>query len=103
MDTRYCGGTLAFFFKPEHKSDDTKKAPTSAEDQMTYRELFHLKFHEGVTTEELRRRYPDKIHKVTEVALLDVPEEILREVVFEEEVLRRLMRLKRRLGRELAG
>ncbi|MBI3306624.1 MAG: hypothetical protein HYZ84_02290 [Candidatus Omnitrophica bacterium] len=63
---------------------------------MTYQELFYLKFKKGVSTYELVKRYPDEIERVNEVALLDVPETTLREIIHEEKVLMRLMRLKRK-------
>lgn len=68
---------------------------------MTYRELCYLKFKEGISTYELVRRYPEEIERVNEVALLDVPEATLREIIREEKILLRLMRLKRKFfGKE---
>lgn len=63
---------------------------------MTYQKLFYLKFKKGVSTYELVRRYPDEIERVSEVALLDLPDSTLREIIREEKALRRLMRLKKR-------
>ena len=62
---------------------------------MTYRKLFDLKFKKGLTTHDLVRRFPENLDQISEIALMDVPEEILREVVKEEDALMRLMRLKR--------
>lgn len=73
-----------------------KPSPFLEEVTMTYAELFQLKFKKGLSTYELVRRYPDQIERVTEVALLDVPETVLREIISEEARLLRLIRLKRR-------
>ena len=62
---------------------------------MTYRELFDLKFKKGLSTYELVQRYPEDIARVSEVALLDVPEEILKSILQNQKDLERLMRLKR--------
>lgn len=67
---------------------------------MTYQELFDLKFKKGLSTYELVRRYPEEIERVNEVALLDVPEATLREIIREEKILTRLMRLKRKFLRQ---
>lgn len=64
---------------------------------MTYRELFNLKFKKGFSTYELVRRYPEEIHRVSEIALLDVPEQTLRKILREEKIFNRLIRLKRKL------
>jgi len=64
---------------------------------MTYQRLYDLKFRKGVSTYELMRRYPRHIKRVSEVALLDIPDATLREIIREEKTLCRLMRLKRRL------
>ena len=64
---------------------------------MTYQELFDLKFKMGLSTYELVRRFPDEIERVSEVALLDLPEATLREIIREEEALARLIKLKKRL------
>jgi len=65
---------------------------------MTYRRLFHLKFVKGISTYELVQRFPRAIDRVSAVALLDVPEATLREVIKEEKELNRLMKLKKRFG-----
>lgn len=59
-----------------------------------YEELIDLKYRKGVTTYELLRRFPGQIERVSEVALLQVPDEILREIVREKETLERLLGLK---------
>ena len=63
---------------------------------MTYQELCYLKFKKGISTYELVKRYPDEIKRVNEVALLDVPESTMREIIHEEKILTRLMRLKKK-------
>ncbi len=63
---------------------------------MTYEKLFYLKFKKGVSTYELVQRFPKDIERVSEVALLDLPEETLRKIIQEESALLRLMRLKRK-------
>lgn len=68
------------------------------EASMTYDQLFQLKFREGISTYELVKRYPADIQRVSEMALLEVPEETLKEIVKEEKILSRLKRLKRRFG-----
>lgn len=64
---------------------------------MTYQQLFDLKFKMGLSTYELVRRFPDEIERVSEVALLDLPEATLREIIREEAAFERLMKLKKRL------
>ena len=63
---------------------------------MTYEELLYLKFKKGIWTYDLVRQFPDDIARVSEVALLDVPEATLRQVVIEEKTLNKLKRLKRK-------
>ena len=66
---------------------------------MTYQKLFDLKFKQGVSTYELARRYPAQLNRVSEIALLEVPEETLKEIVKEEKEFDKLMRLKKRFSR----
>ena len=68
---------------------------------MTYDKIFKLKYKQGLSTYELIRRYPSEINRVNEIALLDVPDSTLRQVVREESALIRLMRLKRRFAKFL--
>ena len=63
---------------------------------MTYKRLFDLKYKKGLTTYELFRRFPESAVRVSEVALLEVPEVTLRSIVREEKEFSRLMRLKKR-------
>lgn len=62
-----------------------------------YETLFDLKYRQGVPTHELVHRFPEHIDRVNEVALLDIPENTLREVVPEKETLERLITLKKHL------
>ena len=66
---------------------------------MTYQRLFYLKFKKGLSSCELIQRFPEHIHRVSEVALLDVPEQTLKEIIREEKAFNRLMRLKRKYSR----
>lgn len=68
---------------------------------MTYEELFTLKFKKGFSTYELVRRFPEDVERVSELALLDVPEAILRQILGEEEAFNRLMKLKKKFSRFL--
>lgn len=65
---------------------------------MTYEKLFYLKFKKGLSTFELSRLYPEAIDRVSEVALADVPESTLREILKEKRDYDRVMWLKRRFG-----
>ena len=66
---------------------------------MTYEQLFYLKFKKGVSTYELVQRFPDAIERVSEVALLDLPEPTLKEMLGGEKTFHRLMRLKRKFSK----
>ena len=61
---------------------------------MTYEKLCFLKYKKGVSTQELIRLYPKEVVRVSEVALLDLPESILREVLTEADHLEHVMSLK---------
>ena len=67
---------------------------------MTYREIFELKFKKGLSTYELVRKFPAEIERVSKVALLDVPPNMLRKVLPAEKDFCDLMALKKTyLGR----
>jgi hypothetical protein len=68
---------------------------------LTYQELFQLKFKKGVSTHELVRRFPQDIQRVSEVALLEIPEDTLKQLVGEKEAFNRLMELKKKYSRFL--
>ncbi len=63
---------------------------------MTYERIFDLKFNKGVSTYELVRRYPEEIERVSEVALLDVPDYTLRQILPTQKDYRHLMNLKKK-------
>jgi len=60
-----------------------------------YEKLFDLKYRQGVPTYELAHRFPEHIDRVNEVALMDIPESILKELVSEKRILERLISLKK--------
>ena len=62
-----------------------------------YEKLFDLKYRQGIPTYELAHRFPEHVERVHEVALLDIPENTLREVVQEKKLFNRLVSLKRQL------
>ncbi len=64
-----------------------------------YEKLFDLKYRQGIPTYELAHRFPEHVERVHEVALLDIPENTLREVVQEKQLFERLMSLKKQLWR----
>lgn len=68
---------------------------------MTYKTLFDLKFKKGLSTYDLLRKFPSELQQVTEVAMLDIPESILKEIVNEEVAFKKLMKLKKQLMRFL--
>lgn len=60
-----------------------------------YEKLFDLKFRQGVPTYELAHRFPEHLDRVHEVALLDIPEDTLKELLPEKRILERLISLKK--------
>jgi hypothetical protein len=64
-----------------------------------YEKLFDLKYRKGVPTCELAQRFPGHIDRVNEVALLDIPEDTLKELVPEKRLLERLIGLKKQFHR----
>lgn len=65
---------------------------------MTYNELLYLKFKKRVPTCELIRKFPTERSRVSEVALLEVPQAMLKKIIRGRKVFKRLMRLKRKLN-----
>lgn len=65
---------------------------------MTYQKLLYLKYKIGVSTYELVQRFPEQIDRVSEIAMLDIPEETLREILKEEKAFNKLIWLKRRFA-----
>ena len=60
-----------------------------------YEKLFDLKYRQGVPTHELAHRFPEHAARIHEVALLDIPEDTLKEVVQEKKIFERLVSLKK--------
>lgn len=65
---------------------------------MTYREIFDMKYNQGMSTSELVKRFPGDVKRISEVALLDVSEDLLRQVIVENRVVERLLHFKKRYG-----
>ena len=63
---------------------------------MTYREIFNMKYSQGISTSELVKRFPGDIKRISEVALLEVSDEMLRQVISEANMAERLISLKKR-------
>lgn len=66
--------------------------------EMKVQELLYLKFQRRVSTLDLLRRYPREKRQIRELALLDVDEAALRQILGRRKTLRRLARLRRRLA-----
>ena len=64
---------------------------------MTYRALFDLKFNQGVSTIELEKKFPRDKHKISKLALLDLPREVLSSIVGSKKELFYLLSLKESL------
>jgi|GEM_PF-1860286 len=64
-----------------------------------YEKLFDLKYRQGISTYELAHRFPEHVDRVNEVALLDIPENTLKEILSEKRVLERLISLKKKFKR----
>jgi hypothetical protein len=60
-----------------------------------YEKLIDLKYRQGVPTYVLAHRFPEHVDRVTEVALLDIPENTLKEVIPEKRILERVINLKK--------
>jgi len=63
---------------------------------MTYEKLYDLKYRRKMSTYELVSKYPKDIRRVSELALMEVPDKTLKEVLEERKTLERVMKLKRR-------
>ncbi len=64
---------------------------------MTYRALFELKFIQGVSTIELEKKFPREKQKISKLALLDLPAEVLCSIIRDKKELFRLLGLKNAL------
>ena len=63
-----------------------------------YEQLIELKYRQGVSTHELVHLFPGQIKYVSEVALLQIPDETLKQVVREKDILDHLLDLKKQFG-----
>ena len=61
---------------------------------MTYKRIYDLKFKKHVPTFKLRKRFPGEMRKIARVALLQLPNVVLRELVRREKELRKLIQLR---------
>ncbi|MBI4549435.1 MAG: hypothetical protein HY714_00715 [Candidatus Omnitrophica bacterium] len=65
---------------------------------MTYRALYDLKFNQRIPTIELERKFPKDKHKISRLALLELPMNVLRSVFKDrKEQFGSLLALKRSL------
>ena len=62
---------------------------------MTYRTLFDLKFNKKIPTIELKKKFPKDKHKISKLALLELPFRALKSLVKDRKEFSRLMDLKR--------
>lgn len=69
--------------------------------KMNDSELLYLKFKKRYSTQQLLTRFPRQKKRIMEVALLDVNNRTLREIIHEKKVFRRLRQLKRELHKAL--
>ena len=68
---------------------------------MTYERLVYLKFKKGLSTYELVRRFPAAIDRVSRIALLDIPDSTLREILKKEDLFEQVTRLKKKFSKFL--
>lgn len=64
---------------------------------MTYQTLFDLKFKQKVPTIELEKKFPKDREKISRLALLELPSEVLKNVVRNAKELTYLQTLRRTL------
>lgn len=64
---------------------------------MTYQTLFELKFKQKIPTLELGKKFPKDKEKISRLALLELPAEVLKTVVKDAKELTHLANLKRSL------
>ncbi|MDD5085162.1 MAG: hypothetical protein PHE61_03850 [Candidatus Omnitrophica bacterium] len=62
---------------------------------MDYKDLFKLKFEKGLSTIELEERYPEDIDKIAKLALIDLPQDVLRKIIRDKKELLALIDLKK--------
>ena len=64
------------------------------ERKMTYQKIFDLKFREEISTLELGKRFPKERKKISRIALLELPNSLLRKLVKHEREFKKLLMLK---------
>ncbi len=69
----------------------------SKEGKVTYQTLFELKFKQKIPTIELEMKFPKDKEKISRLALLELPAEVLKTVVKDEKKLTHLKSLRRSL------
>lgn len=68
-----------------------------SKDLITYRKLYRLKTERGLSTIDLVRRFPREREKITNLALLDLPQALLEQTLTEKQMMRRVADLRRRM------
>ena len=61
---------------------------------MRYSEIFDLKYRKGIPTQELMRRYPGEIRRISEIALLDLNTSVLRRILPRKKSFSHVLQLK---------
>ena len=64
---------------------------------MTYRKIFDLKFKKKISTLELQKTFPEECHKVSQVALAELPAKMLKQILRDGEKLEQILLLKKSL------
>ena len=68
---------------------------------MTYQKIFNLKFRDEIPTFELGKRFPKERKKISRIALLELPNSLLRKLVRHKNEFKKLVYLRRWLfGKE---
>ena len=62
---------------------------------MTYQKIFNLKFKKEMPTHELGKRYPKEREKISRIALLELPNPLLRELIKRKQEFQKLVSLKK--------
>ena len=63
---------------------------------MTYQQIFYLKYKKGIPTSELIQRFPKQAFQVSEVALLDLSDDVLEDIIEDEDRLDHLRALRKK-------
>lgn len=63
---------------------------------MSYQKLFELKFKKGYSTNALIKRFPREATKIREIALLQLPNTLLKETIAETGLLEKILLLKKK-------